>query len=143
MRIKADALTSTGYRLPTEAEWEYAARAGAATSRHYGLAERLLGEYAWYLGNSKERAWPVGNLLPNDLGLFDMLGNVFEWCQEPYDKRTQTDLQTYKHINEITRLLRGGAFGNQPAGVRSALRGRSTPTNRNIGDGFRLARTYP
>jgi len=143
MRIKADALKSAGYRLPTEAEWEYAARAGALTSRHYGLTERLLGQYAWYSGNSKDRAWPVGSLLPNDLGLFDMLGSIFEWCQDPYDKTSQTDLQTYEHINENHRLLRGGSFFDQPARVRSAVRSRNAPSSRYSVDGFRPARTYP
>ena len=84
MRIKADALKLPGYRLPTEAEWEYACRAGAVTSRYYGLSVDLLGRYAWYLKNAQQRAWPCGSLQPNDLGLFDMLGNVLEWCQEDY-----------------------------------------------------------
>ena len=82
MTIPADVLQRTGYRLPTEAEWEYACRAGAVTSRYYGHSIDLLGAYAWYQANSKEHAWPCGSLLPNDLGLFDMLGNVYEWCQD-------------------------------------------------------------
>ena len=75
MRIKAGALERTGYRLPTEAEWEYACRAGAGTSRHYGLSDDLLPRYARHLANGGDHSWPVGGLLPNDLGLFDMLGN--------------------------------------------------------------------
>ena len=142
MRIKADALKSAGYRLPTEAEWEYAARAGAMTSRHYGLTERLLGRYAWYLGNSKERAWPVGSLLPNDLGLFDMLGNVYEWCQDAYDKTSRTKSQNYEHISDNPRLLRGGSFSSRPAVVRSAFRGWSAPSNHDANFGFRPARTW-
>ena len=73
-----------GYRLPTEAEWEYACRAGAGTSRYYGGSEELLGRYAWYSQNSRNRIWPCGRLKPNDFGLFDMLGNVYEWCQDIY-----------------------------------------------------------
>ena len=79
MTIPADVLERTGYRLPTEAEWEYACRAGAVTSRYYGASTDLLGAYAWYQANSKDHAWACGSLLPNDLGLFDMLGNQFEW----------------------------------------------------------------
>ncbi len=82
MKIKHDALRLGGYRLPTEAEWEYACRAGAGTSRFYGASPELLGRYAWYNANSQERAWPCGSLQPNEFGLFDMLGNVYEWCQE-------------------------------------------------------------
>ena len=76
MKIKPDALRLGGYRLPTEAEWEYACRAGAGTSRFYGASPELLGRYAWYNANSQEQAWPCGSLQPNELGLFDMLGNV-------------------------------------------------------------------
>ena len=82
MTIPADVLQRTGYRLPTEAEWEYACRAGAVTSRYYGHSIDLLDAYAWYQANSKDHAWPCGSLFPNDLGLFDMLGNVYEWCQD-------------------------------------------------------------
>src|SRR5208337_3479641 len=86
MKIRADALQRTGYRLPTEAEWEYGCRAGAMTSRYYGLSEKLLGQYAWYMDNTfGDQAHPCGTKLPNDLGLFDMLGNVYEWCNGRYE----------------------------------------------------------
>ena len=78
--LPANYLSRTGYRMPTPAEWEYACRAGTATSRPFGDSEELLREYAWYVQNSNDRAWPVGQLKPNDLGLFDMLGNGFEHC---------------------------------------------------------------
>jgi formylglycine-generating enzyme required for sulfatase activity len=140
MRIKAGALKLTGYRLPTGAEWEYAARAGAMTSRHYGNSPALLPHYAWFLANSKERAWPVASLEPNDLGLFDTLGNMWEWCQDRYGG--SPIIYTYEHINADPRLLRGGAFSNQPADARSAYRSRLVPSDRDIHFGFRPARTY-
>ena len=82
MSIPADVLERTGYRLPTEAEWEYACRAGAVTSRYYGHSIDLLDTYARYPANSKEHAWACGSLFSNDLGLFDMLGNISEWCHD-------------------------------------------------------------
>jgi formylglycine-generating enzyme required for sulfatase activity len=149
MKIGADALKRAGYRLPTEAEWEYACRAGARTSRYYGARTDLLGEYAWYAATSHEHAWPSGGLKPNDLGLFDMLGNVYEWCQEralayrPDRAGTvQDDMSINEYVNADPRLLRGGAFSGQPADVRSAYRGGYAPAFRNAGSGFRLARTY-
>jgi formylglycine-generating enzyme required for sulfatase activity len=146
MSIKADALKLAGYRLPTEAEWEYACRAGAMTSRYYGASDRLLGHYAWYTANSQDRTWPCGNFQPNDLGLFDMLGNVHEWCQERFEsyepKRPEsTNREDVDMIPD--RPLRGGAFSRRPAYVRSAVRGANAPSSRSSNYGFRLARTYP
>ena len=148
MRIKADALQLPGYRLPTETEWEYACRAGAVTGRSFGRSTELLGKYAWYSKNSQDRAWPCGRLLPNDLGLFDMLGNVYEWCQgrdERYrQKYVLDDIKTYESLKDIYyRIMRGGSFTTDPDGFRSALRSRIQPSSRNDLIGFRLARTYP
>ena len=148
MTIPADVLKRKGYRLPTEAEWEYACRAGAITSRYHGISINLLAKYARYAGNSAEHAWPGGSLLPNDLGLFDMLGNVYEWCQErpllfrPDQAGTIYDDITYKEHANSDRLLRGGAFLNLPALVRSANRYWNAPKYRYGDCGFRLARTY-
>jgi sulfatase modifying factor 1 len=138
--------------LPMEAEWEYACRAGAETSRYYGRSLDLLGRYAWYNATSQDRAWPCGSLLPNDLGLFDMLGNVFEWGQEvpagysPDREGKVIDSDTI--INEYVddnrpRLLRSGSFDNRPAIVRSADCYRIAPAYRDDDFGFRLSRTYP
>ena len=152
MKIRADALERTGYRLPTEAEWEYACRAGAVTSRYYGRSVELLGKYAWYLQNSQDRAWPCGQLLPNELGLFDMLGNVYEWCHERVLRRypegesntTIDDINILLSIKEQNpRLLRGGTFFNLPAVRPLGVSVTGSPrraVSSNIG--FRPSRTY-
>jgi len=147
-----DALQRTGYQLPTEAESEYACRAGAMTSRYYGLSEELLGQYAWYLTNIPgERAQPCASLLPNDLGLFDMLGNVYEWRNGRYeayavDKGANADdtIKRYEEIKETNpRLIRGGTFFYIPAYLRSAIRRGFAPSYGDVFIGFRPSRTYP
>jgi len=150
MSIPADVLKRKGYRLPTEAEWEYACRAGAVTSRCYGNAIALLDAYARYQANSNEHAWACGSLLPNDLGLFDVLGNQWEWCQDSMnaDRASRKWLER-NGISRPTlvysknaRLFRGASFNMQASFVRSALRDSSPPEFRGSNCGFRPARTY-
>jgi eukaryotic-like serine/threonine-protein kinase len=150
MTIPVNVLERTGYRLPTETEWEFACRAGTMTSRYHGLSIDLLDVYARYQANSQDHAWPCGSLLPNDLGLFDMLGNVNEWCQDTHAQYGLGDKQAIDHIRtwefiiqKNPRLLRGGAFYFHPADVRSANRDGNAPSYRSANVGFRPARTYP
>jgi formylglycine-generating enzyme required for sulfatase activity len=150
MSIPDNFLERRGYRLPTEAEWEYACRAGATTSRYYGNSTDLLDKYTWWRANSREHAWSCGGLLPNDLGLFDMLGNVFEWCQDRADTFRKGDKGLHRDLidlrlavyERIPRLIRGGAFTGQTAFVRSAQRNGLSPSFRNSDLGFRPARTW-
>jgi len=161
MRLPADYLQRTGYRLPTEAEWEYAARAGTRTSRFFGAAPDLLGEYAWFARNpprtkddpvdpnDPQHTGPVGTLKPNDLGLFDVYGNVWEWTQDRVDRHQTADSiedredSVLQVRNTDARTRRGGAFPYPAAMARSAARGTvsSLPTTRRDNVGFRVART--
>jgi formylglycine-generating enzyme required for sulfatase activity len=149
MKLARNYLQRTGYRLPTEAEMEYATRAGAVTSRYFGETEELLPRYAWYGKNSQGRALPLGRLKPNDLGLFDVYGNVWTWCQEEYKNYPQgqgekpdEDKEDNLTINsEHSRVLRGGSFTYPAVDVRSAYRLGNVPAYRHIVVGFRAART--
>jgi serine/threonine protein kinase/formylglycine-generating enzyme required for sulfatase activity len=149
--LKKGYLSLRGYRLPTEAEMEYACRAGAVTSRYYGETEELLVEYGLYLKNSKDRSWPVGGRKPNDLGLFDMHGNVWNWCQEspggdyaaPKGGGALEDKEgSLQILSTELRVLRGGSFVTRAVDVRSAYRLRNVPADRSDCVGFRPARTF-
>ncbi len=145
--IKAypDYLRRTGYRLLTEAEWEYACRAGTASSRSYGSSANLLDRYAWTVANSGERTWPVGQKRPNDLGLFDMLGNVWTWCEpgSPYRSGRVEDKEDNHYFEKTAiRPLRGCAFDIKTPNTRSAYRGGSGPARSLNNMGVRVCRTY-
>jgi formylglycine-generating enzyme required for sulfatase activity len=137
------------YHLPTEAAWEYACRAGTSTVYSFGDDASGLGEYAWYRDNSSGTTRPAGEKLPNAWGLYDMYGNVAEWCQDwygPYES-LQVVSDPAGAASSNRRVLRGGALSDLPRNVRAAYRNadpsatlRSTvPPNY----GFRLARTIP
>jgi hypothetical protein len=150
MVLPADLLQRTGYRLPTEAEWEYACRGGAGASRCFGCDAELLESYAWYAANSGDQAHPVGMLKPNGFGLFDMHGNAWEWCHDrqqtypPADKLRIDLLDDTETVRETDpRTLRGGAFGWHSALIRSARRNAQVPSYSYHLYGFRLARTLP
>ena len=149
VQMAADFMSRRGYRLPTEFEWEYACRAESRTSRPHGETKELLTRYAWYADNSgTEFTMPVGTLRPNDFGMFDMFGNIFEWNQEFYEPyssnyiNTANPTQSLKVDKEMLRLLRGGSFNNQALFVRSAVRLTSPPDIRSYIFGFRASRTY-
>jgi formylglycine-generating enzyme required for sulfatase activity len=145
LELPANYLARTGYRLPTEPEWEYACRAGAVTSRHCGGGDDLLARYAWYLHNSNDRPRPVGQKRPNDFGLFDMHGNVWQWCQESAWADAPGDKEGKRHVraDENACPFRGGSFYNAPLDVRSAFRLCDRPSLRTVRVGLRVARTCP
>lgn len=115
-----------GYRLPSEAEWEYACRAGSSGDRY---AE--LDEIAWYRGNSGGQVHDVAMKIPNAWGLHDMVGNVWEWCWDRYDPKTYGPY----------RVFRGGGWSDRPNACRASCRRKSHPTFRIDDLGFRLARS--
>ena len=129
------------YRLPTEAEWEYAARAGTTTRFSYGDDPDYngSGNYAWYGGNSGLRTHPVGQKLPNPWGIYDLHGNVFEWGSDWFGQLpggSVTDPQGPESATD--RIIRGGYWDSVPAFCRSAMRVHFIPTVRISYLGFRV-----
>ncbi len=146
--LRANYLSLEGYRLPTEAEMEYAIRAGAVTKRFFGEADDLLPKYAWYSDNSQEKTWPVGILKPNDFGLFDVQGNVFNWCQDrmilyPQGGVAVDNEDIQLRILSKERLLRGASWASGAPHMRSAHRERQPADGLFSWTGFRVARTLP
>lgn len=130
------------YRLPTEAEWEYAARAGSTTKYSFGNDEKQLTEYAWYSENSGGKTHPVGQLKPNAWGLYDMHGNVWEWVQDwyaGYSAEAVPDPQGPSSGSH--RVLRGCSWYSGALYCRSAFRNSDAPEDRLNNLGFRLLRT--
>jgi formylglycine-generating enzyme required for sulfatase activity len=143
-------LSRTGYRLPTEAEWEYACRSGSASSRYFGDDAALLKYYEWTGNNSPGGyARPTGQLKPNDFGLFDMLGNVREWCNDAFHAYPKGTNDTV--VNDVgdktpvdskaLRVIRGASYAGGSS--RSASRSSGPPSHPSFYTGFRPVRTYP
>jgi formylglycine-generating enzyme required for sulfatase activity len=160
MEVSERAASRLGYRLPTEAEWEYLCRAGSETARSFDPGGEVFSHHAWTWLNSEDRCRPVGSLLPNALGLFDMLGNLWEWCHynpvmsgkddyPPYPASTKdipaldVDGSSTIIARQTWRILRGGAFDYSPAQARSAHRYSATVGYREGTIGFRVVRTIP
>jgi formylglycine-generating enzyme required for sulfatase activity len=146
--------TANGYRLPTEAEWEYACRAGTTTDLYTGDIvhdERSpLDEHmdiaGWYIGNWTDGTHPVASKEPNAFGLYDIHGNVYEWCWDWFDEGYYSQSPESDPVGPATgslRTCRGGSWSTIARYCRSAARGRSYASQRNLEIGFRLARTYP
>ncbi len=152
MKVAPDYLKRTGYRLPTEGEWEHACRAGGDTLYSFGESADLLEKYGWFDKNSLSKSHPVGLLKSNDLGLFDLHGNDWEWCQDVYkpypdgvdgkaydDKEADIGIITGKD----SRVLRGGSFDYRASNVRSSYRNLFVPSYRVGSYGIRPSRTLP
>jgi sulfatase modifying factor 1 len=140
-----------GYSLPTEAQWEYAARGGTATEYHFGDSELQLGEYAWYQANSRvggfwtgrRTSHPVGLKKPNQYGLYDMLGNVWEWCSDWHDGEYY-EKSPYKNPPGPTggtyKIFRGGSWYYDATSLRPANRNFHKPFNWLYNVGFRCVK---
>ncbi|NLA39893.1 MAG: formylglycine-generating enzyme family protein [Smithella sp.] len=128
------------YRLPTEAEWEYAARSGGKSEKYAGGND--VDAVAWYYKNSGSNTHPLGQKRPNGLGLYDMSGNVWEWCSDWYGEKYYSQSPRDNPDGPSSgsyRVLRGGSWGTRPGFVRAAYRVRFNPGVRVYGSGFRMA----
>jgi formylglycine-generating enzyme required for sulfatase activity len=142
---KLSAKTGKKYRLPSEAESEYAARAGSQTAYSFGDDARELARYAWFEGNSGEQTHPVGEKPPNPFGLYDLHGNVWEWTEDCWSENyssAPTEGSAWTTGNCSQRVMRGGSWLSYAKDLRSAFRVRSAVSVGDGGGGFRVARDY-
>ena len=140
--LPAEKAAGNVYRLPTEAEWEYACRAGTTTKYSFGDDESDFGEYGWYRENSGRTTHPVGSKLPNAWGLYDMHGNVYEWCRDwhgEYPSGSVTDPSGA--TSSSSRVVRGGSWYFTADYCRSAFRDWVLPSARGGNLGFRVVRS--
>ncbi len=137
---KLNELTGENFRLPTEAEWEYAARGGNQSKGYLYSGSNSLGEVAWYSGNSGDKTHAVKTKSPNELGLYDMSGNVWEWCQDWYGYYSSAaETNPTGPASGTRRVIRGGSWNRSATGCRAAGRYRNTPGIRLNYLGVRLA----
>ncbi len=140
-----DLSTHTGFRLPIEAEWEVACRAGSITPRYFGYAPDLLPHYCCYTGNANGHTWSVATGLPNAAGLFDMLGNVAEWCSSRFDDSPGQHPEQVLKASGFSALgrysIRGNDYGSNARMMRTANRRYAFPTDGTYSRGFRIAHT--
>ncbi|MBR4390359.1 MAG: SUMF1/EgtB/PvdO family nonheme iron enzyme [Prevotella sp.] len=137
---KLNALTGLKFRIPTEAEWEFAARGGTRSRGYQYAGGNDIGSVAWYEGNSDSKTHPVKQKAPNELGLYDMTGNVWEWCIDGYGPYSGT-AQTNPKVSDDdadANVTRGGSFSNEPKDCRVSVRSFS-PGYISPGLGFRIA----
>ena len=127
--------SKNGFRLPSEAEWEYASRAGSTTAYFWG--KKFSSKYCWYSGNSEKAPHPVAMVKPNRFGLFDMSGNVWEWCDDRYNADR---LEKLSHWELGPKTLKGGSFSSSPELLGSAIRDGGDPLGKSNGVGFRCVR---
>ena len=142
---KLNEKTGMNYRLPTEAEWEYAARSGGLKEQWAGTNdEEKIGEYTWYGYTANGRTHAVAGKTPNAIGLYDMMGNVWEWCSDRYDKEyyeTSPSKDPQGPSYGKTRVLRGGGWRSKGRVLRTTDRNNMPPSIKKFSDmGFRLAR---
>ena len=136
---KLNRLTGKNFRLPTEAEWEYAARGGKKSRGYQFSGSITLGDVAWYKENSGSKTHVVGTKQPNELGIYDMAGNVWEWCQDWYDQYSESSQNNPTGAaSGAERVCRGGAWGSLAVSCRSSERDRCSPTYSCDNLGLRL-----
>jgi formylglycine-generating enzyme required for sulfatase activity len=143
---KLNEKTGLTYRLPTEAEWEYAARSGGEKMQWAGTNNKnKIRDFAWYGHNAEGGTHTVAGKLPNGIGIYDMMGNVWEWCSDWYDKHyyeTHPSRDPQGHTEGTNRVIRGGGWRSKDMGLRTTDRNNFDPASKKFSDiGFRLVRS--